>query len=304
MRRKITSKIDATTKIPKKYRKAILPAPPSVKIELTSRCDLKCFFCAPLHKLRKKGDMDFALLERILHELKTDGVKEIGLFYLGESLLYPRLADAIRLAKGLFDYVFLTTNGRLLTEDKVREIISAGLDSLKISFNAANREQYKEAMGVDSFDIVTENIKTARKVRDEIFEMTGHWCGLYASSIQYTNKQPKAMKEILKIIKENVDEHYWLPLYNYKDRTETNRGNRGRIGRLRDILPCWQLFREAHITWTGILAGCCFSENVWDLGDLNKMSFMEAWNSPNAQKLREAHLRRNVKGTVCERCVK
>jgi hypothetical protein len=30
---------------------------------------------------------------------------------------------------------------------------------------------------------------------------------------------------------------------------------------------------------------------------------MEAWNSESFVKLREAHLRRDVKGTVCEKCV-
>ena len=33
------------------------PCPTSVKIELTGRCDYKCFFCATGMKLRETGDM-------------------------------------------------------------------------------------------------------------------------------------------------------------------------------------------------------------------------------------------------------
>ena len=295
----ITKRIDNITDIPKEYRKTIIPAPPSVKIELTARCDLKCSFCASSHKLREIGDMDFNLLTEILIDLKKAGVKEIGLFYLGESLLYPRLADAIKIAKVLgFEYVFLTTNGRLLTETKSRELINAGLDSLKFSFNFADREQYKEFTSVDGFDKVVENIKQAKEVRDDIFTETGHLCGLYASSIK--SKMNKAVAKI----KPFVDEHYWLPLYNQAGYTKGGKGNPGRIGALRPPLPCWQLFKEGHITWKGMLVGCCFAyEPKWDFGDLTKISFMEAWNSTKAQELRKASLKKKVRGTACEKCI-
>ena len=39
------------------------------------------------------------------------------------------------------------------------------------------------------------------------------------------------------------------------------------------------------------------------MGDLNSTSFMDAWNSPEFVKLREAHLKRDVTGTVCEKCI-
>jgi MoaA/NifB/PqqE/SkfB family radical SAM enzyme len=308
----ISQKIDAITKIPESHRYEVCPAPKSVKIELTARCDLKCFFCATSKGLRKKGDMDFDFLQHILLEMKEEGVKEIGMFYLGESLLYPRLAEAIRFAKHTcgFDYVFLTTNGRLLTKNKARDIISAGLDSLKFSFNSFCSEQYKNTTGVDAFDTVVANIHGAKEVRDEVLRETGHKCGLYASSIRYDEEQYELMDKTVDVIKRSLDEHYWLPLYNQAGYTTGVRGtkptagNRGRIGALRDSLPCWALFTEGHIAWTGMLTGCCFShEEAWDFGDLNHMGFMEAWNSEAAQKLRRANLAKDVTGTACEKCI-
>jgi len=291
----ITDRIDAITNIPEEYRKTIIPVPLSVKIELTARCDLKCFFCASSHKLRERGDMDFKFIKRILPELKEIGVKEIGLFYLGESLLYPKLVDVIKLAKKLGFYVFLTTNGRLLTKNKAKEIMSAGLDSLKFSFNFGTREQYKESTGIDGFDTVIKNIENTWLLRKQGI---GH-CGLSASSIQYDGVE-KAVDRI----KESVDEHYWLPLYNQAGYTTGGAGNPGRIGALRPIVPCWQLFKEGHITWEGILVGCCFAyEPKWDFGDLKKMSFMEAWNSKEARELRQAHLNKDIKGTACNKCI-
>jgi radical SAM protein with 4Fe4S-binding SPASM domain len=64
------------------------------------------------------------------------------------------------------------------------------------------------------------------------------------------------------------------------------------------------LFTEGHVTWDGKLSACCFDhDGRFHMGDLTKQAFMEAWHSPAFQALREAHLRRNVKGTVCEKCV-
>ena len=41
----------------------------------------------------------------------------------------------------------------------------------------------------------------------------------------------------------------------------------------------------------------------WAMGDLTKQSFMTAWNSEPFVKLREAHLKKDVRGTVCEQCI-
>jgi MoaA/NifB/PqqE/SkfB family radical SAM enzyme len=309
----ISARIDNTTRIPEEYYKTICPAPKSVKIELTSRCDLRCFFCATSHKLRHKGDMDFDFYKRIVEEMRNEGVQELGLFYLGESLLYPELAEAVHYAKKVIEYpyVFLTTNGRRATPETLEILMENGLDSLKFSFNSSDQQQYKYHTGVDSFDEVCRNIREARTIRDMVERKTGHRCGLYASSIKYDNEQEAKMDFAYnKYLKDFVDEYYLLPLYGQAGYTAGVRGtkpvagNIGRIGAIRESLPCWALFTEGHISWDGVLTGCCFShEKDWDFGDLNKMSFMQAWNSKEAQSLRDANLRKNVTGTACEKCI-
>ncbi len=58
------------------------------------------------------------------------------------------------------------------------------------------------------------------------------------------------------------------------------------------------------IRYDGELSACCFDATAnWTMGDLNTTSFMEAWNSQSFIRLREAHLRRDVSGTVCENCI-
>jgi MoaA/NifB/PqqE/SkfB family radical SAM enzyme len=305
----ITEKIDHITLIPDNYWMAKPPVPKSVKIELTARCDFQCFYCASSFRLRDKRDIDWEFYTRIVKEMHDAGVEELGVFYLGESFIYPQLADAIKYAKDVgFEYVFLTTNGRLATADKLQACMAAGLDSLKFSFNNATPEQFEEVTRVKGkeFYTIIANIKEARRLRDE----NGYQCGLYASSIQYDGEQQERMANAVKEILPYVDEHYWLPLYGQAGLTAGARGtvpsagNQGRIGALRPPLPCWALFTEGHITYDGHLAACCFDhDGRFNMGDLTQMSFMEAWQSLQFQALRQANLLKEVTGTVCEKCI-
>ncbi len=314
MQQKITQRIDRITSLEGAYRSALPPVPRSVKIELTARCDFACFFCASSMRLRKKEEIDPELFRRLLREMRALGVEEIGLFYLGESFLCPWLAEAIRFAKQDcgYPYVFLTTNGRLATPARVKECMEAGLDSLKFSFNFADAEQFHEVTNVRAADFprIEQNLRAARKVRDEVEARTGHRCGLYASSIRYDDAQLARMEAAVERIREAVDEHYWLPLYGQAGFTSGARGtvpsagNQGRIGALRKPLPCWSLFTEGHITYDGRLSACCFDhDGRFDMGDLTKQGFLEAWRSAPFQKLRAAHLAEDVRGTVCARCI-
>jgi MoaA/NifB/PqqE/SkfB family radical SAM enzyme len=308
----ITQRIDAITRIPTDYQKAILPAPRAVKIELTSQCNYRCGFCAHRLRMKTRGEMDWDFYQRIVGEMVDAGVEELGMFYIGESFMCDWLPDAIRFAKERgISYVFLTTNGSLATPEKVDACMAAGLDSLKFSMNNADEAQFKIITQVKPalFRDSLANLKAARKVRED----GGHTCGLYASSIRYDGEQQKKMQALVDDIKPHVDEHYWLPLYSMgSDATQREEelgyrpiaGNQGRIGALREPLPCWSVFTEGHITYDGKLSACCFDAgDKWVMANLNDVPFMDGWNSQAFQDLRAAHLKKDVKGTICESCV-
>lgn len=313
----ITKRIDGITLIPSDRMKATLPAPKSVKIELSPRCNYRCGFCAlRTRKVQPTRDMDFDLFKRITVDMVRHGVQEIGLFFLGESLCAPELVErAVHWLKSpnvRMPYVFLTTNGSLANAGVLYNLMAAGLDSLKFSINAADPEQFERVMGVKAalFHKALYNLESARLIRDN-YKFP---CRIYASSIRYDGEQQERMEALLQAyVLPFVDEHYWLPLYSmgaFATQREKElgyrpiAGNQGRLGALREPLPCWSAFTEGHVTADGLLSACCFDANsAWVMGDLKKQAFMEAWNSPAFVALREAHLKRDVKGTVCEQCI-
>lgn len=311
--RTITNKIDAITGMADIHRTPKPPCPRSVKIELTARCNLQCSFCATSSGLRDKRDMDFDFYaDHLLPMLRSSGVDEVGMFFLGESMIMPTLPKYIEKAAEIgFPYIFLTTNGVVATPDKVEACMKAGLKSLKFSLNYADREQFADVARVKPalFEEMIKNIKAASKVRDE----GGYDCGVFASYIDYDDQQGERMKSLIQELSPYLDEIYALPLYSQADLTGQNStdagwsvraGNPGRSGAMRDPIPCWSLFTEARVTWDGHMAACCFDhDRRFDMGDLNITTFMDAWHSQKFQDLRLAHLGNDVRGTSCEHCV-
>ena len=312
----ITDKIDNITLIDEAHYGTTIAAPRSVKIELTGRCNFRCSYCARSMRLREQQDMDFEFYRTVVRDMHDSGVEELGLFYLGESFLYPKLVEAIQYAKEIgFKYVFLTTNGSIAEPEKVETCMKAGLDSLKFSLNYADDKQFEEIARVKGrmFYRMLNNLYSARDIRNKIQEKTGHRCGLYASYIAYDGEQKTRMQALLNKIEPYVDEIYALPLYNQASFVQSVidelgyipvAGNLGRLDRLREPLPCWACFTEGHITWDGRLSACCFDhDGRFDMGNLKRNTFMECWNSERFVALREAHLKKDVCNTVCEKCV-
>jgi len=307
----ITKRIDAVTHIPPERLKDLPPAPKSVKIELSGRCNYRCGFCAlGQREQQPKEDMDFELFKRITVEMADAGVEEIGLFYIGESFMNPELLiNAIRYLKRdlKMPYVFLTSNASLATPVSVVACMEAGLDSLKWSINASDENQFAEVMKVSPkmFQRALDNIKQAYALRS----LRGFKTKLYASSIRYDGEQGDRMRIMLEEhVIPYVDQHYWLPLYSMGGQTDIGRkptpGNTGRADAPVAPLPCWAAFTEGHVLVDGRLSACCFdASGRWIMGDLKTQSFIEAWHATEFAALRAAHIRKDVTGTECERCV-
>lgn len=302
----ITTRIDATTRLLDNEKSSTPPFPKAVKIEVTNLCNLKCWFCASKDQLRPQKFMDFDLYKTIIDKCYDAGIREAGLFYLGEPLLYPHLVEAVKYAKDKgMTYVFFTTNGLLLNEKLLRDLINAGLDSIKFSLNAFSDDDMKQATQVAGYTKQVENLKMTRRIRDEM----GASLRIYASCINRINDElQEKQEEAYETWKPYTDEQYWLPLYNQAsfikgEHLKIVGGNRGRRDNLRCALPCWAIFKTCHITVDGLMSACCFDHNGhFVMGDLKTQTFEECWNSDRYQWLRQCHLDGKIEGTPCAPC--
>lgn len=302
---KIVERISKTSNIQPELLSEKPGFPRKAKIEVTTRCDLNCFFCSNTYKDVKKGDIDREFLFRILKELKELGVEEVGLFWLGESLLVKELDEYVAFAKKIgIEYVFITTNGRLATPERIKALFDSGLDSIKFSINAGSRVEYRNVCGVDAFDQVISNVRSAYTYRGRRKKPA-----IYASTV-FDPHRHNDYDSVNALIGSYVDEHYPLRLYgkytfagdNDKSPDAYTESAEGRT--LASMLPCWSLFTEPHISYDGYLSACyCDHDRGYYMGNLNEVSLTEAWHSEEFVRLRRCHLKRDVSRTVCERCI-
>ena len=152
-----------------------LAAPFTVYIEQTKYCNFKCFYC--IHSTRDEANgefralghrmqhMDEVFFEKIIRELKEfpqDGIKRIVFSGLGEPLMNPRLPDYVRMTveAGIAGRVEVITHGLLLTPEKSRALVAAGITNINISVQGLDAAGYEKTCGIRiDFERYLENLK-------------------------------------------------------------------------------------------------------------------------------------------------
>ena len=131
-----------------------LRTPFVIYIDPCDTCNFHCRFCPSGNtelmgktKGRGHGPMDFTIFRKVIDSLSDfdDPVKIVRLYKEGEPLLNPRFAEMVAYAKKSPHVmrVDTTTNASLLTPERSRAIIDAGLDRINISVEGVNAEQYR-----------------------------------------------------------------------------------------------------------------------------------------------------------------
>jgi MoaA/NifB/PqqE/SkfB family radical SAM enzyme len=131
-------------------------------IELTSKCPFDCVFCTRKVRFGPGRHLDFEIFKRVISEL--DEPDFIGLNYSGESVYYPRLLEAIALAKSTGAFTELVTAFSTVSKPLLRGIVESGLDRLAVSIHTMDAGQYQSIYRFGSLDGLKQRI-------DEFFEL-------------------------------------------------------------------------------------------------------------------------------------
>ena len=279
------------------------PFPREIFLDLTSFCNHACVFCSnPL--IKNKKTMDEPMVRRVLQEAYDCGVRDLGLYATGESFLVKNLAEYVRLAKQIgFEYLFLTSNGALATPDRAKEVLDAGLDSIKFSISAGRRETYKILQGKDDFEKVIENLKWISNYR----KTSGLSYRIYVTMV-YTEKTKEEVDILKNIVIDFIDEWDPHPLNNQCGNLYENNAlgfiEAGSPRARGKVEICFQPFKGFTITPEGYVSACVldYSKDLI-VGDLNKSSLKEIWGGEVYRDFRRRHLCKNLKGLICNNCM-
>ena len=133
--------------------------PKTLYIETTNRCNLRCKGCI-LYRGNWEPERDISLAELIRITDQLPELERVYLHGIGEPLLNNELADIIRHLKRRKVYVLFNSNGILLNSQRQQDLITAGLDELRISLDAASSTGYEKIRSSTRFTQIVENLKS------------------------------------------------------------------------------------------------------------------------------------------------
>jgi MoaA/NifB/PqqE/SkfB family radical SAM enzyme len=147
-------------------RTEVAPRPPvCLYLEVTNRCNLLCTTCPRTYEeLEPPTDMSWGLFASIVDQVP--GLARVVLHGVGEPMLVPNLPRMVRYLKDRGVYVLFNTNGTVLSERNGRALIGAGLDELRVSLDASNRQSFKVIRGRDYFERIVRNVRAFRELQE------------------------------------------------------------------------------------------------------------------------------------------
>ena len=140
-------------------------APVCLYLETTNRCNLLCTTCPRTYaELEPPADMSWKLFVSIVEQIPN--LARAVLHGVGEPMLVKELPRMVRHLKQRGTYVLFNTNGTVLNLRNGRALIEAGLDELRVSFDASNAKSYRAIRGKDFFNRILKNVRAFRDLQE------------------------------------------------------------------------------------------------------------------------------------------
>jgi len=273
--------------------KTSLEKPPILAVELTSKCNLECIMCGKDNSIRVQEHMDFELFKKIIDDAQKSNVDTFQLSYYGESTLYPELIEAIKYTKEKIpnSFISMNTNGLTLTPRFSKNLLDTNIDSIVISIEGNNKEEYESIRVGSSWNILRKNIKNLREMID-------------------TNNYPAKIGIMgLNVDDIFIDKELYIETWGSYSDTLFTRNTKELNAKIKEpifykLLPCRKLFGQMVIMASGDVTRCDYDwEGVASYGNVKDSTILELWNSPALRKIRLKHLvGQKRKTSFCDTC--
>lgn len=133
-------------------------------VAVSRRCNSRCVYCDLWKDPRPNPP-----ISQTLHAITQAGKLGIALIGLtgGEPILHRELETIVAHAKAYQLYVSITTNGTLITRQKIESLENAGCDALMFSLDTLDSNRYAKLRGIP-IDFVLQGIDAAVTSRSQM----------------------------------------------------------------------------------------------------------------------------------------
>jgi radical SAM protein with 4Fe4S-binding SPASM domain len=273
--------------------------PLSLQIEPTNYCNVDCSCCSAPLSTRPKGFMRFDLFTRIIDEAILLGVKRILLYLHGEPLLHPMFEEMLKYIKSNHLAVTVFTNGMSLSGEKVDRILQAGMNSgdyFTISMLGHSKAMHEMIMKRVIHERVVDQTIYFWQSREKL-RLNGP---IIQVIYQLTPENAHELKDFRTFWESKVDHVITGDLISYS--FSRDEGKKAELA-LRNR-SCKVLWDRMTILWNGDIDMCCVDINgEYILGNLEKQSLLEIWNSKHLREIKKIHLVKDYKKIpICATC--
>ncbi len=283
----------------------VIGFPKILLLQASSYCNFTCIMCRRRNHLPERektglgeGNMSLRLVEKLVDECRGEkGFLGFHFAEYGEPLMNPEMMSIISSISKAGLNSQIVTNGYYLDDEMCRSLIEAGLSKIKISFQGATPEKYRFWRNNDHYDHVVRNVLNLVRIRDEsrsrLFVQVG------TSSCDDTEED---LYKFIEFWKDIVDHVYWnyTALLHIKDNSVIDS-----LKILRQAPKkterCNDPFLRMTIVWNGMVTQCVSDEENF-IGNLNKQTIKDIWNSREMNKNRKVILEKGNCLTHCEYC--
>jgi pyrroloquinoline quinone biosynthesis protein E len=149
--------------------RAVLPK--SLIFEVTPRCNSNCRYCYNVWKNTPGypgGELSHwklsGLLKKVVRQTKAQQVTLTG----GEPLLREDLERIVKMLRRLGVEVNIITNATLLSEERIKKLVSLGVANFEVPLLSDKREVHNRLMRFDAFDLVTQAMVKIKKYSGKV----------------------------------------------------------------------------------------------------------------------------------------
>jgi len=271
--------------------------PPLIQIEPSSICNFRCIFCFETDKTftDKKsghmGTMKLDLFKKIIDEIEGK-VQFVTLASRGEPLVSKEINEMIKYTSGKFLNLKINTNASLLNEEKIHTILSSNVKTMVFSADAADSDLYKKLRVNGSLEKTIKNIKLFREIQKKHY--SSNKIITRVSGVKFSKEQN--FDSMMKLWGDIVDQVAFVDYNPWENSYEKPPNGL--------ITPCSDLWRRMFVWWDGKINPCDVDyKSKLNIGNIEKNSIKELWNSKYYQELRSNHLeskRQNI--SPCNAC--
>lgn len=244
-------------------------------------CNLTCPKC-PAHGKGKnankyiKGTMGFEKACKLFNELKgEDLLVASGAF--SEPFLQKDIWRYLEAIKKRKLKININTNGLLITEKCVKQIMDLKIDCIFISVDALTKDIFKKVRGIDGLEIVKKAVFSLLEARgDRLYPRIG--VSFIEEDVNIHERE-----EFVSFWLQHVDVIRVAKVYSEEHKIDPNLI-------LNDRKPCAMLYEVMVIHYNGDVPMCCWDPNgKTKVGNVFEDGIKRVWLGKELQKIRHYH---------------